>query len=161
MILLTLVAIGMLTLSTVTLRATGQGEAMTAARSNARLGLMLAIGDLQKSLGPDKAITATSEILTTYPAKANTTGVWESWDFNPLSAPGYSTEKTARFRRWLVSSADPAAPESLDFGVSPWTGETIELVGDASLGGNAADGAKVVAGKVPVSRDGKVHGAFA
>ncbi len=161
MILLTLVAIGMLTLSTVTLRATGQGEAMTAARSNARLGLMLAIGDLQKSLGPDKAITATSEILTTYPAKANTTGVWESWDFNPLSAPGYSTEKTARFRRWLVSSADPAAPESLDFGISPWTGETIELVGDASLGGNAADGAKAVAGKVPVSRDGKVHGAFA
>ena len=141
MILLTIIAVGLLTLSSISLRSSSQGQAMATAQANARLALMLALGDLQKSLGPDRAITATSEILatsTTAAAKPNTTGVWESWwDFNPNSspAPSYSTEKTNRFRRWLVSSADIAASETRDFVTSAWTGKTIELVGNASLGG--------------------------
>jgi hypothetical protein len=135
---------------------------MATARSNARLALMLAIGDLQKSLGPDKAITATTGILTASPAKPNTAGVWESWDFNPEKAPqDYSAEKARRFRCWLVSNADPAALASLDFGASKWSGATIELVGDAALGGKSPSSDKVVAGKVPLSSDGKVRGAYA
>ncbi|MCU0749601.1 MAG: hypothetical protein MUF13_08660, partial [Akkermansiaceae bacterium] len=69
MILLTIIAVGLLTLSSVSLRAAGQGEAMATARNNARLALMLALGDLQKSLGPDKAVSATSGILAAAPAK--------------------------------------------------------------------------------------------
>jgi hypothetical protein len=168
LVLLTMIALAMLTLSGITLRASGQSEAMANAKANARLALMLALGDLQKTVGPDRAITATSEILTTSGssvAKPNTTGVWESWwDFNPNSspAPNYSAQKTSRFRRWLVSSADTEGPQSRDFATTAWTGQTIELVGKNSLGSNsAADSAKVVAGKVPVSKNGIVQGSYA
>ncbi len=166
MILLTVIAVGLLTLSSISLRSSSQGEAMATARANARLALMLAIGDLQKNLGPDRAVTATSEILapdpTTSVAKPNTAGVWESWwDFNPNATPAYTTEKTSRFRRWLVSSADPAAPTSRDFVTSAWTGKTIELVGNGSLGASATVGAKVTAGLVPVSKNGVVQGSYA
>jgi hypothetical protein len=135
---------------------------MATARANARLALMLAIGDLQKSLGPDKAVTAAAEILTASPAKPHVTGVWESWwDFDPSHSPGYAAEKVTRFRRWLVSNADPLALEARDFATSPWTGNTIELVGNAALGGDAPENAKVTAGKVPVAHNGKVEGAYA
>ena len=58
MILLTLVAVGMLTLSAISLRTSGHGEAMMTARANARLAMMLALGDLQKTMGPDRGISA-------------------------------------------------------------------------------------------------------
>ena len=162
MILLTIIAVGLLTLSSVSLRSASQGESMATAKSNARLALMLAIGDLQKSLGPDKAITATSEILSATPAKPNTAGVWESWNFDPTSSSlNYSDEKKSRFRRWLVSYSDPQLVESRDFGTTAWTGKTMELVGDNALGDKATDSEKSVAGVVPVSRNGKIQGSYA
>ena len=141
---------------------------MATARANARLALMLAIGDLQKTLGPDRAVTATSDILaanpTTAVAKPNIAGAWESWwDFNPNSspAPAYTTQKTSRFRRWLVSSADPAGPTSRNFVTTAWTGKTVELVGNGALGANATAAAKVTAGLVPVAKNGKIQGSYA
>jgi hypothetical protein len=166
MILLTVIAVGLLTISAVTLRSSSQSMAQTEAQANARLALMLAIGDLQKYAGPDRAITATSEILATPSAaiaKPNTTGVWESWwDFNPNSSPtpNYTTEKTNRFRRWLVSSADIAAAESRNFVTTAWTGKSIELVGNESIGVGATNADKVTAGLVPVSKNGKVQGSY-
>ena len=164
MILLTIIAVGLLTLSSISLRASSQENAMAEARANARLALMLALGDLQKHLGPDRAITAPSEILATPSAsiaKPNTTGVWESWwDFNPNGAPDYGSEKTSSFRRWLVSSADMAAAGSRDFVTTAWTGKTIELVGKNSLGGTATAAGKVTAGLVPVSKNGGIHGSY-
>lgn len=76
MILLTLLALGLLSLSTITLRNSGSGSAQATARGNARLALMLAIGDLQKNLGPDQRVTANSSLL-----KANATASLanESW----------------------------------------------------------------------------------
>jgi hypothetical protein len=161
MILLTILAVGLLTLSSVSLRSSAQGEAMATARANARLALMLALGDLQKSAGPDKAITATSGILAAAPGKPNLTGVWKSWDFDPRSPGDYAAEKTTRFQRWLVSNPDPAAVESQNFGASNWAGTTIELVGAGSLGASVPDTAKVRAGRVPILRNGKVQGAYA
>ena len=143
---------------------------MATAQANARLALMLALGDLQKGLGPDRAATAASEILATTSAsveKTNVTGVWESWwDYNPNSspAPNYVNEKLSnpgRFRRWLVSSPDITAPESRDFVTTAWSGKSIELVGKGSLGASASAAAKVTAGLVPVSRNGKVQGSYA
>ena len=164
LILLSLLAVGMLSLSSVALRSTARGDSMSVAKANARMALMIAIGELQREMGPDRRISATSEILASSGApvaKPNTTGVWDSWsDFNPNASPDYATEKTARFRRWLVSSADPAGPQSRDFVTSAWSGKTIELVGAGTLGTGADASAKVTAGLVPVSRGGKVQGAY-
>jgi hypothetical protein len=165
LVLLALLAVGLLSLSAVTLRSASQGSAQNDARGNARLALMIAIGELQESMGPDRRISATSEILatsTTPPVKPNLTGVWESWwDFNPNAAPSYNAEKTSRFRRWLVSNADEADLESRDFVTTAWTGKTIELAGSGSLGASATAADKVTAGLVPVSKNGKVQGAYA
>ena len=162
MILLTVVAVGLLTLSSISLRASSQGEAMATAKNNARLALMLAIGELQKSVGPDQRITATSSIVAETVAKPNTAGSWESWDIDVTAGtPGYATEKQNRFGRWLVSSADPNLTMNKDFVTTPWSGKTVELVGENALGGTASPADKSVAGWVPVSKSNKVEGGFA
>jgi hypothetical protein len=55
--LLSVVALGMLSLSAVSLRSSSQESAMMEARANARLALMIAIGELQKEMGPDMRVS--------------------------------------------------------------------------------------------------------
>lgn len=158
MVLLTVLGVGLLTLSAVSLRESGHGQAMAAARANARLGLMLAIGELQKSLGPDRAIAAPSELLAGEEGgRPRLTGVWDSWDFDPAQgAPDYAAEKDRRFKTWLVSSADPAKTRELDFVKSPAEDddESVPLVASTRKDGEPSD--EVRAGSVPVEQ-----GAFA
>jgi hypothetical protein len=163
MVLLTLVAVGLLTLSSITLRASGQGEAMAVARANARLALMLALGDLQKHAGPDKIVTAPCEIVRDKPNMPRLTGAWDSWDaITPggTASPDYDGKKRDLFRAWLVSDSDPKAVRQRDYDGSK--GETIRLVGPGTLGTGSPDPADMImAGKVPVSRDGKPGGSYA
>ncbi|MGB2429464.1 MAG: hypothetical protein ACPIGG_08250, partial [Akkermansiaceae bacterium] len=71
MVLLTLVALGMLSLSTIEQRSSGENEEnMRIARANARMALMIALGELQEAAGPDQRVTATASIL----GNANNTG---------------------------------------------------------------------------------------
>ena len=85
--LLALIAIGLLSLSTVTVRSNGALDAQSEARANARLALMLALGELQQQLGPDQRISATAAILDESVgssgdmeiAHPHWTGVWDSW----------------------------------------------------------------------------------
>ncbi len=110
MILLTVIAVGLLSLSSISLRASTQGQTMAVAQTNARLALMLAIGDLQKSLGPDQRITAAAEILPASkpaaPGRAHWIGVWDSSTFNP------ATPSTKTFVRWLVSDSSSAGADA-------------------------------------------------
>jgi len=61
--LLVLICIGLLTLTTAKMRASGYEEGKAEARANARLSLMLALGELQEQLGPDQRITASAGLL--------------------------------------------------------------------------------------------------
>jgi type II secretory pathway pseudopilin PulG len=118
MVLLTILALGLLGLSSVSLRTSGRDSAQAVAQANARLALMLAIGKLQQHAGPDMRVTAPADILDdSYPPAL---GVWRSWegsnhDLTPTlkgrpTAPIYtsktkSVSSSGRFVTWLVSGA--------------------------------------------------------
>ena len=99
MVLLTVVAVGLLTLSSVSLRTASQGQAAADARANARLALMLAIGQLQAELGPDQRINAPADLANQAlgGGRQKWVGTWESWPVNVTERP------ELQFRRWLVS----------------------------------------------------------
>jgi len=84
--LLAMIAVGLLSLSSVTLSSTRQVSAMDEARANARVALILAIGQLQKAAGPDQRVTAHAEVVETELGAAEGglenpywTGVWRNY----------------------------------------------------------------------------------
>lgn len=114
MVLITVLATGLLGLASIELRKSSSSDARAAAAANARLGLMLALGQLQKTLGDDRRITADGSIQSANAAQPNLVGVWQSWSpgltANPLQAVGndfYDKEKTGRFKGWLIADTDP------------------------------------------------------
>jgi hypothetical protein len=153
MILLTILAVGLLTLSSVSLRQSASGEAMAQARQNARLSIQLALGQLQSLSGQDTRVTASSRMFDT--SHAVQTGVWRSWegtdhdsDGRP-NVPRYDTKMKAsqpadppgasdqgRFLGWLSSptafdtTPDPAAfPNS----AKVVTADYVPMIADASV----------------------------
>ena len=64
MVLLAIITVGTLSLSVVTARSGGHESAQNRARANAKMALMIAIGELQNQVGPDQRITANSSILS-------------------------------------------------------------------------------------------------
>ncbi|MES2661073.1 MAG: hypothetical protein V4689_20795 [Verrucomicrobiota bacterium] len=142
MILLTVIAVGLLTLSSISLRTTGQSSDIATAKANARMALMLAMGELQMTAGPDTRVTARADVLD----KDNppVTGVWKSWEGTdheltgaaagrPVS-PGsnYRTKKEERFLSWLVSGVNPLDPDTLPDATK--SDSKAILVGNASVG---------------------------
>ena len=89
------------------------------ARANARMALMIALGELQKAAGPDQRVTATATILgdqcntyasgtTAVDGKKHWVGVWDTSSYSPADSGQYKT-----FVRWLVSSPDPADVDAI------------------------------------------------
>ncbi len=157
MVLLTVLAVGLLGLSTISLRSSAQGDAMAVARANARLGLMLALGQLQKHAGPDQRVTARADILDQNSANPHLTGVWQSWQIKPDAPPSpseYESVRTDKFLGWLASSDDGKANAQLDFAGKPAT-DAATLWGKGSLGDSAPAKDFVKASKVTFSsKDG-------
>ncbi|MGJ8698326.1 MAG: hypothetical protein ACSHYF_18570 [Verrucomicrobiaceae bacterium] len=77
LLLLTLIAVAFLSLSAVTVRTSRTEWAEEEARANARLALMIAIGELQRELGPDQRVSATATILDENPEQPTISGVKE------------------------------------------------------------------------------------
>jgi hypothetical protein len=127
MILLTTIAVGLLSLSAVSLRTRSGEEANARAYANARLAVLMAIGELQKELGDDRRISADAAIQTGA-AQGQLVGVWNSWSpnlaANPLgTAPDYNGAKTTNFRTWLASSPTPEALKSRAWAATPAAAE--------------------------------------
>lgn len=152
MVLLTVIAVGILGLSALTLRGASLGEAEATARANARMALILALGELQHHAGPDQRVTARADLLDEQSPNPLLTGVWDSWhiETGPPPAPDdfERSAKNAGFRRWLVSAADPAAPVQTDFANRPTT-RPVTLWDTNPHEANPA--ARLSAGKVPVT----------
>jgi hypothetical protein len=156
MILLTMVAVGLLTLSAISLRSSTQGSAQAEARANARLALMIALGELQKEMGPDMRVSAESALFDTNKDTETIEGVeqshwlasynaWGDWLNASYTPPGgsslkisdtYTPRRDAMFRRWLLSvpedtEDDIAAPNN----IGSWNDmNSVILIGEGSLG---------------------------
>ena len=154
MILITVIAVGLLTLSSISLRGSAQGMAMATARANARLALMLALGELQISAGPDQRVTARADVLDAAIANPNLTGVWQSWEIlatAPPAAADYDrAARDARFLGWLVSGGDPVRTRGIGFASQP-ASSPVTLWGTGSLGAQAPPNSHVAAAKVPLA----------
>jgi len=173
MSLMFLVAVSMLSLSSVQTRSASLGKAQQQAEANARMALMTALAELQKSVGPDQRISSYATILDESVdskeingvANARLLGVWDSWgawlnaEYTNEDGESFKIDKTytkgreKMFRRWLVSSTDS---ESIAFEFAK-TGDMtddsfITLVGDGSVE-NAGD--RVRARLINVNNKGK------
>jgi hypothetical protein len=131
MLLLTILVVGLLSLSTISLRASAQGGAMAVARSNARVALIIALGELQKAAGPDQRVTAAADFagdsgglrlasgkppkndksingiangLTSLQAGTRYwTGVWNTVTATAIPNQIYTKTPSATDVRWLIS----------------------------------------------------------
>lgn len=157
MFLVIILALTMFSLSSISLRNSGMDSDRQKARANARMALMIAIGELQKEMGPDMRISAEAAIHDTHPATEEIDGiaqphwlaVYDSWgsflngEYTPdgkstadvrTIADTYGAKRAPMFRRWLVS-----LPENLKNDVdAAATGlseqESVLMVGEGTLG---------------------------
>lgn len=159
MVLLSLIAVGLLSLSSVTLRSSANELDRYEARANARLALQMALGQLQATMGVDQAVTASAETLHPAPQQPHLLGSWRSWSWDPIlerQAPDYQAEKRQRFQGWLASQRQaPGAAPNIDYPTAPPLNATVPLVSQGSFG-TVSGQAPLVGELVPVSRDGSV-----
>ncbi|HEY1121068.1 MAG TPA: hypothetical protein VGE67_05690, partial [Haloferula sp.] len=142
MVLLTLLAVGLLGLSTIEVRKSGHETARMRAQANARLALALAIGRLQETAGPDQRVTARADIKSSSNGQnGRWVGVWRStrkqgdvdlpairWDEREsvLVDSRSTASSDDGFEGWLISGDDDVTPEN------PGT-EMATLVGEGSV----------------------------
>lgn len=116
--LIALIAVGLLGLSSIELRRSSQSVDQARAMANAKLAMMLAIGNLQKQLGPDQRVSAPASQENS-PMHPQWTGVWSTlaadgasvWkrdDANGGLADRRDTNRLQSVKRWLVSGNDLA-----------------------------------------------------
>ena len=101
MMVILVVAVGLLSLSSIATRSSAVGSAKEKARANARLALMMALGELQKHAGPDQRVTGPGSLAGDGALNPNWTGVWSTIHKETLPV-------------WLVSGNELGSPADLD-----------------------------------------------
>ena len=152
MVLITVLAVGLLTLSSVSMRASTHTEAMQAAKGNARLALMLAIGQLQKNAGPDQRISAPANLINEN-MPHGVAGVWKSWRTPNDGTGDYAAEKKNRFAGYVMSAPDFEShpdPSQIPGGDS----KKELMVGEGSLGKSDTSNREIRAPLVNVGKTG-------
>lgn len=144
MALLSILAIGMMSLSSIETRTSSSDLAQLEAQANARLALQIAIGRLQTSLGPDARATANASILDSDPLTAKIDGIahphWlgsyptinpDNLDQNLLEPKDFRDWSLSQME-WLVSenSSEPIDPK-IEFSQDSVT--LAQYITDASL----------------------------
>jgi len=143
MSLLLIIALSMMSLSTVTTREITRNSAQAEAQANARYALMLAIGKLQTHLGPDQRISMTADqrsdasgdgsVTSAALGNRHWTGVYDAW------TPDSETRPDPKFRSWLISG-DPSSTNQLDLSDSVLpSAQSMELVGAGTVGADIKD----------------------
>ncbi|MBK1834771.1 hypothetical protein [Roseibacillus ishigakijimensis] len=155
LILLSLLAVGLLSLSSATLRSASHAQAAAEARANARMALIVALGELQKHAGLDTRVTARADILDNNVAHPRLTGVWSSREVDPNSPPtanDYSaaTKESRHFQSWLVSGAQGEEDRSYQLAKENFA-NPIALWNRGTLGANANSEDLVQAQRVTLS----------
>ena len=166
MSLLLLISIAFLGMATTEVKTARIGDSQAQAEANAKLALMIAIGELQKEMGPDMRISAQSSLFDTdkntipidgveqsrWTASYNSWGDWLTAEYAVPDAKGnpgsplkiqdtYVDKRKPMFRRWLLN-----LPEDQIYNIdAPLTGGGLTdtnstiIVGRGTLG----DGAEV------------------
>ena len=152
MILLSLIAVGLLSLSSTTLRASTASNAKNEARANARLAAQMAIAQLQGLTGLDTRVTASAKLVDD--SNIDVAGVWRSWegtdngdDGNP-TIPDYDSKEDAgdpeeplgtdgsgRFLGYLTSTTFGEDPDSSDIpgSATSQSGNLVKLVSTGTV----------------------------
>ncbi len=177
MILLSILALGLLSLSSVALRSTRGGNDAAIARANARTALAMAIGEMQRTMGDDRRITITADQIPTSETDGSTsgaaegrkywTGVYQAWEPDTsadasawTSRPdpaGDAADGTKRFLGWLVS---PPGLIQRDNAKGSFTlDDPVEMVGAGTAGTDPENHVEV--GKVPVKEGTELVGNMA
>ncbi len=163
MALMAVTALAMLSLSTVEVRSSNHGGAMADARANARMALMIALGELQKSAGPDQRVTAEGDIDSSPGfGKAHWVGVWSSEDADSDDVADGS------FEGWLVSKDDDALANGYSYedvqaaAADETDDDWVEMVGEGSVDVSADSKAQVMAPRVIINdENGEQSGSYA
>lgn len=135
MVMLSVLAVGMLELSKVTLRNTSHDKLQAEARANARMALMVAIGRLQELAGDDRRVTAAADIQMDEASEHGSrywTGVWSNAAGDAAGEEIYTKTPEAQFEGWLVSGADEDPENSDSTSISLDT--SVTLVGAGTAG---------------------------
>jgi len=157
LLLLLVLATGMLSLSSLSLRNANTDNATKQARANARMAMMIAIGELQAEMGPDMRISAEAAVQDADPATEAIDGVaqphwlsvydsWGNWLNGEYTPEGksptdvrtigdtYGSKRAPMFRRWLVSLPDNLRTDVNAAATPLPEEESVTLVGKGSLG---------------------------
>lgn len=150
MMLLTVIAIGLLGLSQISLRTGGADNKRREAQQNARLGMMMALAELQRTLGPDSRASLRSDLLADNPASPRVLGVVKTVPkSNSASGPAAYLKnlRTDAVNEidWLVSSQRSLDP--LTQAAQAASDQTAEVQGYYT---NSGTRSRILAGKIPV-----------
>jgi len=158
MVLVMIISVGMLSLSAIAMRTGTRASAKQEAMSNARLALLIAIGDLQRAAGPDQRISAQAHHVD-QTAPGALTGIWRSHD---ASSREISADPESRFESWLVSHPDRGSLEDGTRAPAP-SGRIAPLLAEGSLGTQSAAADRISASVIDLktSNPGSASGGYA
>ena len=138
MVLLVVIALGMLSLTSVAIRTESLQSHQEQAEANARMAAMIALGELQSMLGPDQRLSATADILgnSVHANRRNWTVAWNTEGWDPKEPV---TSRNRGFMGALVSGASTqggdlsSALAEFSANFDPSDPSWAELVGEGTV----------------------------